>query len=1092
MNFTHLHVHNEHSLLDGFGSAKNYAKRVKELGFGALALTNHGGVSGLIEFQDECDKQDIKAIHGCELYLVENMYKKIGKEKRYHLTCLVKNKKGWANLCNIISKSNLEGYYKRPRADFETVLNHCEGLVILSGCASSYLSDYNWNDNVKNFHVELSNRLKDDFYYEVQAHDLDIQKYVNLKCLELCNTKLVASCDCHYINEDEKIIQEIMLAIQSGKTWNDPNRWKFDSSHLKTALEVLQDFKKQEILSKKQAKRAINNTQEIIEKCNFRFEQREISLPDVCENPDEKLRELVYKKLPNKKIYKERIERELGVISKKGFSNYFLIVEDVVNYCKKNGIPVGPGRGSVSGSLVANLIGITAKELDPVKYEMMFERFLDEKRDAWPDIDVDFAPEKRSKVIKYARLKFGDAVSIPTFSRMKARGVVRDVSRVFNIPLKEVDKFTKAIDDKTENAIQKTIDETYEGREFNEKYPEIVKYCKKLEGTIRNYGQHAAGFVFANEDIKTSDRCALIKTKGEISVCWDKKYCERMGLIKFDFLGLSTLSVIDETLGLIKENKNIEIDIDSIEPNDKKVISEFANGNTSGIMQANSDLQTGILKKIKPTKFEHIYAVNAMCRPGPLRGGVVDRYEQGKNKRKIFKTGNKIVDNIIKETFGTIIYQEQVMMLCHELAGISLSESYKIIKLISKSAGSELYKYEQKFIEGAGKRIGSKKATNLWNEIKEFGGYAFNLSHSLAYSYISYQMMWLKYYYPAEFASASLMYSENDKDKQDFINMVGDLGLKIMPPKIGISDAKKWVTKGDKIYTPFIEIDKAGPVLAKKFSKMKYEIPSGFYVAEDTNTAEDKILYEVGARRIDEGWNEKNEKYFGFKVSNDKYKNLNSIIGDNWFQKDYDDIRKGILTPECECELITKTKFKGHDFASCKRCELSKIANQIVQPSIGKYNVFVVGEAPGPDEDKEGVGFVGRAGRVLWDELKKYGCSKKHFHISNICKCYPGKINGRIRKPEDHHILKCGEYLQKEIRDSKCRLVLACGATTLKYFLNENYGIKRKSGECLWIDKIAAWVVFCIHPASVLYDRANKGFFNKGIKKFVAKFKEWK
>uniref|UniRef100_A0A6M3KVX9 Putative DNA polymerase n=1 Tax=viral metagenome TaxID=1070528 RepID=A0A6M3KVX9_9ZZZZ len=899
-NFSHLHIHTDYSQLDGAGKIKEYIEYSKELGFKALAITDHGNMDGVIKFQKECISQKIIPIIGCEAYIVSDAKVKEKGDDRRHVTLLVKNQTGWSNLCQLLTYANLEGFYYRPRIDYAFLLEHCEGLVVMTGCAGTFLMEA---EGEKAF-FKLSEKINDDLYIEIMPHDIEVQHTAHKLLIDLykeTGIKLVATNDCHYVYEDDWEAQEVLLAIQRKKKWNDKKRWKFGFTglHLRTADEMIAAFKKQGDIKSKDYLLAMSNTMEIVEKCKgFKIEKREISLPDIpnikTKNYDNYLFKYCENKLNDNQIYYDRFIEEFKLIKSKKFSKYFLLVHELVSWCRENNIGVGFGRGSVGASLIAYLLGI--HDIDPIKFDLLFWRFISEERIDYPDIDIDIEHSKRELVKEHLRELYGrdKIAAISNYLTMKGKMAVRDVSRVFEVPEKDVKSFTSIIDDdKTnENLIEDAL-LLPEGKEFKRKYPKVVEIALILQGQVRGYGQHAAGLVISQEDLITSNKCNLIlKGSGDqqfTSINWDMEDCEYMGLIKLDILGLKEVTIIGETLRLVKQNHNKDIDPAKINLEDKKVLKEFAAGNNVGVFQFNSWGMIDLCKKLRIDSFNMLSHANALYRPGTLRSGVVDKFVERKKKKK-WDVINKEIERITSYTFGIIVYQEQVMEIANSIAGLSWKDADKIRKIIGKSKGkSELKKYKERFITGCieSKKLNNKEAIELWKQLEEFGSYGFNKAHSVAYSMIGYCCQWLKKYYPTEFICAALTYGSKDK-KAEIIKEAYRLGLPVILPKAGKSDASNWIVKSGNLYCPFMEVKgigskKAIEIMNKPLQEEKSAINEtassckGFFYGQRKGEERkinnrkikqiDIILDEIGAYDKEDCDVKKTaEKYFTFTV----------------------------------------------------------------------------------------------------------------------------------------------------------------------------------------------------------------------------------
>ena len=842
MAFCHLHLHNEYSVLDGVGTSKQYAALAKELGQTHLSLVNHGNIDGAIEHQKQCLEAGIKPIIGAEMYLVPDISVKTKGERRYHITLLVENQAGWRNLLQLLTIANIDGYYHRPRIDHKTLMEHIEGLVILSACSMSYLLL-----DVENWMVlDYINALgKERIFLEVMPHKIPEQVKINKLALSLSKQlgiQLVVTNDCHYPTAEATKHQEVLLAIQSKKKWDDTDRWKFncDGLFLRSEEQMLEAFQEQDCLSDEEIKRAIRRTMKVAKICeNFRIEQQEVFLPSIKKFPTEedeliflenqifkglrrRLRGLSFEELTP---YKERIEMEMKLIISKKFVRYFLIVWDLIQWCQQNNIMTGPGRGSVGGSLVAYLLFIT--DCDPLKYGTEFFRFVDESRADLPDIDMDFEDIRRGDVRKYLSDKYGEfnVSGLSNFLTMKGKGVLRDVSRVFDIPLQEVDFAAKAMVEADEGEeIAKSFKEIDECKRFGRKYPEVIEVAQSIEGQIRGHGQHAAGVCISEKDLREGHNCNLVTRAGTIVANWDMRNAEYCGLMKLDILGLSALTILNECRRMVKQNHGIDINYKKITFDDPKVFAEITEGNTVGAFQIGSNGLTNYCKELGVENFQMLYAVTALWRPGPMQSGMTELYSKRKRGKAKVEKIHPIFDKLTEETFGVIVYQEQVMKAVNQLAGISMATCNKIRKIIGKSLGNAAFdKYKEEFLQGCKNQgtVPEKKAIQIWDMMSKSGSYSFNLSHSVEYSMITYWDMWSKTYYPNEFLASCLTLGDKTKNIE-YIREARRLGLKINLPKIGISDAVKWnCDKKGNLYAPFISINGVGETVAEKIAAAK-------------------------------------------------------------------------------------------------------------------------------------------------------------------------------------------------------------------------------------------------------------------------------
>jgi len=810
-DFVHLHVHTEYSHLDGisrivkassFGTQPgDLIEKCSEDGMHALAITDHGNLFGIVEFYLTCREKNIKPIIGCEFYLSEGSASDIKSPKAKevsHITILAKNEIGYKNLIKLNSYSWIKGFYYRPRIDMDALEKFSDGLIVLSGCIKGKVASLILKDRFEEaitFAKKLKEIFAEDFYIEVMDNDLPEQKKAIPQLCELArrlDLKVVATNDVHYSYKEDAFLQDVALAIGTRTKLDDPNRLKLSTQefYLKSPEEMERVFA--------EIPQAIKNTKEIAEKCNVSMEFENLYLP-AFNPPDGKdafqyLKELCNKGLKEKyprvtKEVKERLEKELSVIKKMGFSSYFLIVWDFINYAKTNGIYVGPGRGSGAGSIVAYLLNITG--VDPIKYGLLFERFLNPGRITLPDLDIDFEDIYRDRVIDYVKHKYGEnAVSqIITFNTLGARGAVRDVGRVMGRSVSECDRIAKMIPMhmSIDDALTQ-IPELKKEAEKNPKIKELLDIAKKLEGLKRHYGVHAAGVVITPGEITDFIPIAKARKGGVISQ-FEGDYLIKLGLLKMDFLGLKTLTVIRHTVEMIKESRGISIDIEKIPLDDKKTFDLLGRGETFGVFQVESSGMQDILRKMKPTVFTDLAAVLALYRPGPLNAGMVEEFIERKHGKKKIEYLHPALEDILEETYGIILYQEQVMMIAQKLAGFSLIQADILRKAMGKKILSEMEAQREAFIKGCVKNgVDENLAEKIFELLAHFGAYGFNKSHSTAYAFISYQTAYLKANYPTEFMTALLNSVIGDEDKTyKYILEAQRMLIKVHPPDINES-----------------------------------------------------------------------------------------------------------------------------------------------------------------------------------------------------------------------------------------------------------------------------------------------------------------
>ncbi len=815
-DFVHLHVHSEYSLLDGMSRIKDLPVRAKELGMKAIALTDHGVMYGAVDFYKECKKNDIKPIIGCEVYVAPHSRfdKEAGRDNGYnHLILLAKNKTGYQNLSKLVSLSFVEGFYYKPRIDLEILEKYSEGLICLSACLAGSLSQAIIQGNMeKAEEIALWHKrvFKDDYYIEIQHNGLRQQIMVNQKLIQLArklDIPLVATNDAHYLKKEDSYFHEVLLCIQTGKRMSDEDRMRFETEefYIKSPEEMADYFS--------EFPDAIENTVKIAEKCNYDFEFGVTKLPnyDVPEEYATHLdyfKDLCYKGIKNRygenpsEEVMSRLEYEISVIDKMGYVDYFLIVWDYINYAKSVGIPVGPGRGSGAGSIAAYAIGIT--DIDPLKYGLLFERFLNPERVSMPDFDVDFCYERRGEVIEYVERKYGkDHVSqIITFGTMAARMVIRDVGRVLDYPYSETDKLAKMIPMEVHITIPKALEQNREFKELYESNPsvkQLIDIAIKLEGLPRQASTHACGIVITKDPVDTY--VPLYVNDGNISTQYTMNLLEELGLLKMDFLGLRTLTVISDTEKLVKQNRGIDVEYDK-DMNDPKVYKLWANGESVGIFQFESQGMTNFMKELKPDCLEDIIAGVSLYRPGPM--DQIPRYIKGKQNPGHNEYTHPALEPILNVTYGCMVYQEQVMQIVRELAGYSLGRADLVRRAMGKKKLDVMAKEREYFINGQVDENGNvlvpgcvrngidkESANKIFDEMAEFAKYAFNKSHAAAYSVVSYRTAYLKTYYPEEFMAATLNSFLGNLDKVPiYIYECKRLNIGILKPDINKSFTK--------------------------------------------------------------------------------------------------------------------------------------------------------------------------------------------------------------------------------------------------------------------------------------------------------------
>lgn len=810
MQFCHLHTHTEYSLLDGEASIKKLVARVKELGMDSCAITDHGSMYGVVDFYREAKAQGIHPVIGCEVYMApRSRFDKVHDidNKTSHLILLAENQKGYKNLIKLVSAGYIDGFYYKPRIDFEMLKEHSEGIIALSACIAGEVpkallrGDY---DEAKKIALKYAEVLgKDNYFLEIQDHGLSEQKRIipdMLRLSEETGIGLVATNDIHYLKKEDAKYQDVLMCIQMEKKVDDPDRMKFETEefYIKSPEEMMSLFE--------YVPQAIENTEKIAKRCNvdFDFGTRHLPAYAVPDGKDafEYLRELCQSGLekrysPVSDELQKRLDYELGVIKSMGFVDYFLIVWDFIHFAKNNGVMVGPGRGSAAGSIVAYSLGITT--VDPIKYGLIFERFLNPERVSMPDIDIDFAPNGRQKIIDYVVEKYGEGqvAQIITFGTMKAKLAIRDVGRALDIPYAEVDKVAKLVPFDLKMTISKALDISTELHALYKNDPqikELLDTSMALEGLPRHASTHAAGVVITSEPIVNYVPLQL-NSENFITTQFTKDTVENLGLLKMDFLGLRNLTVIENAVKIIKRTRGIDLNMDEIDYDCKEVYELISSGNTDGVFQLESAGMQSFMQELKPDTLEDVIAGIALYRPGPMEQ--IPRYIKSKKNPKTIKYKHPLLKNILDVTYGCMVYQEQVLEIVRTLAGYSLGKADSMRRVISKKKADQMVIERKNFIYGSDdgdipgcikNGIDEQTAISIFDEINDFANYAFNKSHAAAYAFVTYQTAYLKTFYPVEYM-ASLISSIDDLDKiNHYIANCKEMGIDRLPPDVNKSE----------------------------------------------------------------------------------------------------------------------------------------------------------------------------------------------------------------------------------------------------------------------------------------------------------------
>ena len=939
MAFVHLHNHTQYSLLDGACRIDKMIAKAKEFGMPAVALTDHGNMFGVIEFYNRAKKEGIKPIVGIETYIVNHEFDDVNAKKdiRHHLVLLAQNLKGYKNLMKLSSKAFLEGFYYKPRINKRLITEYSEGIICLSACLKGEIPHLLLSGNrqkaeeVVNFYKNI---FPGRFYLEIQDHGIEEEKIVGPMLIELArdtDTPLVVTNDCHYINKKDAEAHDVLLCIQTGKSLSDSNRMKYNTNQLyfKSEEEMRQLFPEQS--------EAYDNTVKIADQIDLKLDYNDflfpkIAIPEGYANSKEYLKYLCYEAAKNRypeltDEVKKRIEYELSVINKMGYNEYFLIVKDFCDAARDMDVPVGPGRGSAVGSVVSYLLGIT--QIEPMRYGLFFERFLNPDRIGMPDIDIDFCAEGRSKIIDYVVEKYGrkSVAQIITFGTLGAKSVIKDVARVMDLPAALANEITKLIPSTPRISLEKALKQS---KEFSDKmsendvYASILTYSKVLEGLVRHTGVHAAGVVIGPGNLSDYVPLATSNQKGSelaVLVQYEGKWLDDLKILKMDFLGLRTLTLIKKTAELIKNSQKVEVDINNVDIYDKKAFELLSNGQTDGIFQFESGGMKKYLSALKPNKFEDLIAMVALYRPGPMQ--FIETFINRKQGREKISYVHQLTENSLKETYGVTVYQEQVMQIAREMGGLSGAEADTLRKAISKKKLETMEQLKVKFVEGASRNgVKSHVIETIWTNWLEFANYAFNKSHATAYAYIAFQTAYLKAHYPVEFMAALLSLEDNPAKIPYFVDECKSMGIEVIPPNINKSQ-NEFVVHEKKILFGLRAIKNVGSVainamINDRNKSGEYKTIFDFCSRSDTMCVNKSVLESlIGSGAMDELEGNRAQKYqsienaleFGAGVQTEKKRGqmmffdvLNDDDGDENYQPKLPSIHEWTLQEKLKHE----------------------------------------------------------------------------------------------------------------------------------------------------------------------------------------------
>ena len=873
-NFVHLHLHTDYSLLDGACEIGELTAEAARRGMPAVAVTDHGNLFAAANFYHKATTHGVKPIIGCEVYVAPDNHKNRGSdaERSNHLLLLCENDEGYRNLIKLVSTGYLDGFYYKPRVDHELLAKHSSGLIALSACLRGEVADALMAEKYEQARANAY-RLRDifgkgNFFLEVQDQGIEIEKRINRELVSLSKETgipLVATNDCHYLTRADAHAQEVLLCIQTGKTMSDGSRMKFqtDQFYFKTAEEMARVFG--------ELPDALSRTVAIAERCNVKIQRVVNPFPEF-KVPEGHTTDTYFEKVAREGFaarapqierlakenrlrhtlaeYERRLTDEIQMIQKMRFAGYFLIVWDFIHYARAQGVPVGPGRGSAAGSLVGYSLHIT--DVDPLQYDLLFERFLNPERVSMPDIDIDFCMRRRGEVIDYVRQKYGaeNVAQIITFGTMAAKAVLKDAGRALDMPYGEVDKIAKMVPTTLNISLEDALRQSLQldsARKSDERVKELVEVALRLEGLARHASTHAAGVVISPQPL--TEIVPLYKSnKDEITTQYDMNALERIGLLKMDFLGLTTLTVLDDAVRLIKQNRGVDIDLTALALDDALTYEMFARGDTTGIFQFESHGMRDILRRYQPTRLEDLTALNALYRPGPIQGGMIDDFIARKHGKKKVTYDLPELEEFLAETWGVITYQEQVMQIANRVAGFSLGDADLLRRAMGKKKPEEMAAQREKFLVGCqARKVPAKKAEKLFDLMAEFAGYGFNKSHSCAYALLAYQTAWLKTHYPVEFVAAMLTSETGSTEKVvKYINEARSMGITVLPPDVNSSDLN-FTPVGDSIRFGLAAIKNVGEntvkgILAARESLGRFSTFFQFCESMDSRLLNKRVL----------------------------------------------------------------------------------------------------------------------------------------------------------------------------------------------------------------------------------------------------------
>ena len=1079
----HLHLHSMYSVLDGLGKVDQIVAKAKALNAPAVAITDHGSITAMAELFKAADEANIKPIIGCEFYCVDTKEKpgKKEKEERHHLTVLAKSWRGVQSLMSQLTLAN-EQFYYRARLTWEQALEF-EECIVMTACSFGMLAHEDWAD----LFLKFQDRYRGDFYVEIMPHNVildedtitvDYQKRVNMRAMEIWenhNANVVATNDAHYVEKEDAYTHEILLAIQTRKKWTDTDRWTFGKDpafYMRSVQEMVEAFRQNcPYIPDNMLNEALMNTVAIVNKCNVEMPRFDVHLPSIYQDDDvifgstiaegwkEKLLS-AFRADPGKiREYQDRLIYEIGVIKKLDFVRYFLMVEDIIREARSKGIMVGPGRGSAAGSLVCYLMDIT--QVDPIEHGLIFERFLSPDRIDLPDIDIDFQDDRREEVFEYVKNKYGNeyTANINTVGILGAPSAFRDVASVFGISPIKINSLSKLIED------EESFDTVPELIQFGKSKDgqNIIEQAKKLIGTIRQQGCHACGFIVSSQVLK--EVSVLEKRKDSRVVNWDKRLCEKFGLLKMDFLGLTTLTVLDQAARTIKERHGVEINFTKIPLDDQKTAEAFSRGDTVGIFQFEASGMRKLMTDVKANTFETVYATTALYRPGSLGSGETGRYTQ-------IAQGNRYEDYlchelkpILKPTLGVMVYQEQIMEIFVKLGGFTWAHADKMRKIIGKKLGADAFnEHRQEFVEGCQKNNVDEQIANIiFDKMVEFAKYSFNKSHAVAYSMISWWSMYLKQHYPVELCAADLTHRKNDV--QLAVRDAKERGITISLPDINLSTDKYQVINDNEILAPLGIIKGVGKKAVETILAARKDgvfLNREDFVARINRRACNKrvqdILYRAGAFEnlgLREPDSEQRQRNYAELVP--VFNQLPSI-------------EKG----GAKIDMDAVKLFMGNVSDCCVRHKKPFV----MVPRTGARASIMVINNPVKGEDEH---LKNKGTKHFLNTVKELGLSPSDFYYTSAVKCY---------HPDQKSITKdchgaCREFLKEEIEIVRPKLIICFASQIATMFSTDKKPTMAKlAGEVIFSKEFNCYVLFSYSPQYAFYQSDIVGDrFNSAMKK---------